>query len=99
MGLLSKLEEHRNKKEYERYMRMNEWEGCYPGDVVEYKGEQLIYLGINPNGCPGAYGVPEPMFFTTHPHKKEVKYIRELMLGMKKVGHITPNEWYESVNE
>jgi len=59
-----------------------------------------MYLGINHHGGPCNYGNPEHMFGSTDNTQLEIIYLRGgLIIGMKKVGHLTVEEWNKKVED
>ena len=70
MNLLKRLFGNPKKKNSPDF-----WMGLNAGDVVEYKGRQFLYEGINPNGGPGMFGVPEPIFRIPRPSVTYEGYI------------------------
>lgn len=92
MGLLAIIGRYRQQRqerkvqeEKQRYLEQNTWEGLVPGDLVEYKGKQYMYKGINQSGGPGnPLSLPEPEFTTPKPSDPwQVWYLRteEVMTG------------------
>src|SRR3989338_1481336 len=75
------------------------------GDLLELGGETLIYIGMNPHGGPGqvlfaSMGYPTPQFtFTTPQHPPHATIFPiEAFPGWKKVGHTTPEEFWDKAD-
>ncbi len=77
MGLKALIRKYKEKKQFDRFVLDNTWEGLIPGDVMEYKERKYLYQGINRNGGPGMPGFPEPVFGPINPlGSNQVWYLR-----------------------
>ena len=79
MILVDRIREHRQRRQAERFLRDNTWEGLIPGDVVDYKGKGYLYKGMNPHGGPGMADEPDPYFLSAAPREAHTRfYIRPI---------------------
>lgn len=125
MKVLEKLQAYLKQRQFRKFSERNRWQGLVPGDIVKYKNQEFIYLGLNKQGGPGRYGFPEPVFSVADAKKRIIYYLRSISevsllkevfgenagpsqygssgiaigflntdrSGLKKVRHITPEQW------
>lgn len=71
-----KIKAYLKQRDYEKWCKKDEWMGLIPGDVVGYKGQEYIYMGINKDGGPGMPMMAEPIFWYADPKKEGILYLR-----------------------